>query len=102
MSTLNIVGIIFSLKFYASPNIIMVDFTRRMGWVGHRVRMGKVRNVYKTSVCKTGGKRSIGRSSYRWENNIGIDLTEIRREVVNQDRIRWTALVNIVVNILGP
>jgi hypothetical protein len=34
-------------------------------------------------VRKLEGKRPYGRPRYRWENNIGMDLREIEREVVD-------------------
>jgi hypothetical protein len=35
---------------YSSPNIIRIMKGRRMRWVGHVVRMGEKRNVYRLLV----------------------------------------------------
>jgi hypothetical protein len=50
-------------------------------------------------VGKPEGKRSFGRLRSRWEDNIGMDLREIKLRNVNwlylaQDRDQWRALVN--------
>jgi hypothetical protein len=39
-----------------------------------------VRSVYKILVGKPKGKRPLGRPSYRWMNNIKLDLKEIGYE----------------------
>jgi len=49
----------------------------------------------------------IGRPRHRWEFNVRIDLREIGWEVVDwihvaQDRDRWRALVNTVMNFRVP
>jgi hypothetical protein len=36
-----------------------------------------MRNKYKISVGKPEGKRPLGRSRHRWEDNIKMDLKEI-------------------------
>jgi hypothetical protein len=40
-------------------------------------RHGEVRNVYKMLVEKNEGRRQLGRSSRRWEENIKLDVREI-------------------------
>jgi hypothetical protein len=40
--------------------------------------MGAIRNANRVLVRKPKGKRSPGRSRYRWEDNIEIDLKERR------------------------
>jgi hypothetical protein len=37
--------------------------------------MGEMRNMGRILVGKTDGRRSLGRPSHRWENNIRMDLT---------------------------
>jgi hypothetical protein len=39
--------------------------------------MGKKRGAYKVLVEKTEGKRPLGRSRGRWEDNIKMDLLEV-------------------------
>ena len=63
--------------------------------------MGERRGVYRVSVGKPEGKRSLGRPRHRWEDNIKMDLQEVGCGGMDwielaQDRDRWRALVNVV------
>jgi len=49
-----------------------------MRWAGHVVRMGEGRGVYRVLVGKPQGRRPMGRSRRRWEDNIRMDLREVR------------------------
>jgi hypothetical protein len=69
--------------------------------------MGEKRNVYRLLVGKPEGKRPLGRPRRRWIDDIKKDLLEIGLSVVDwigvsQDRYRWRALVNSVVNLRVP
>jgi hypothetical protein len=69
--------------------------------------MGEKRNVYRLLVGKQQGKRPLGRPRRRWIDNIKMCLLEIGVSVVDwiglaQDRYRWTALVNAVMNLRVP
>jgi hypothetical protein len=69
--------------------------------------MGEKRNVYRLLVGKPEGKRPLGRPRRRWTDNIKMDLLEIELGVVDwislaQDRYRWRALVNAVMNLRVP
>ena len=55
-----------------------VKVPRRMRWAEHVARMGERRGVYRVLVGKPGGKRPFGIPRRRWEDNIGIDLQEVR------------------------
>ena len=73
-------------------------------WVGHVARMGRMRGVYRVLVGKPEGKRPLGRARRRWEDNIKMDLQEVGCGAVDwielaQDRDRWRALVNAVMNL---
>jgi hypothetical protein len=66
--------------------------------------MREKRNVYRLLVGKPEGKRPLGRPRCMWIDNIKMELLEIRLSVVDwiglaQDRYRWRALVNSVVNL---
>jgi hypothetical protein len=69
--------------------------------------MGEKRNVYRLLVGNPEGKRPLERPRRRWIDNIKMDLLEIRLSVVDwiglvQDRYRWRALVNSVMNLGVP
>jgi hypothetical protein len=69
--------------------------------------MGERRGVYIALVGKTKGKRQLGRPRCRWEDNIKLDLLEVgclRMEWIDlaQDKGRWRALVNAVMNLRVP
>jgi hypothetical protein len=58
-------------------------------------------------VEKPKGKRPLRRPRRRWEDNIKIDLQEVGCCIVDlielaQDRERWLALVNAVMNLRVP
>jgi len=62
---------------YCSTNIIRVVKSRRMRWTGHVARTGERRAVHRVVVGKPEGKRPLGRSWNRWEDNIKLDLQEL-------------------------
>jgi hypothetical protein len=69
--------------------------------------MGEKRNVYRLLVGKPEGKRPLGRPRLRWIDNIKMDLLEIGVSDVDwiglaQDRYKWRALVNSVMNFRVP
>ena len=92
---------------YPLPNIVRVVKSRRMRWAGHMAHMGKDRGVHRVLVGKPGGKRTLGRSRRRWEDNIKMDLQEVgggRGDWMElaQDRDRWQALVGTVRDFQVP
>ena len=54
---------------YCSPNIVWVIKSRRMGWAGHVACMGERRGIYRVLVGTPEGKRPLGRTRHRWEDN---------------------------------
>jgi hypothetical protein len=92
---------------YSSLNIVRVVKSRRMRWAGHVARMGEGRGVYRVLVGRPEGKRPLGRPRCRWEDNIKMELTEIDIDGANwihlaQNRVRWWAFVNTVMNLHFP
>jgi len=89
---------------YSLPNIVRVVKSRRMRWAGHVARMGEGTGVHRVLVGKPEGKRPLGSSRRRWEDNIRMDLQEVRGSCgdwmeLSQDRDRWQALVGTVRNL---
>jgi hypothetical protein len=69
--------------------------------------MGEKRTAYRLLVGKPEGKRPLGRPRCRWVDNIKMDLLETGWDSVEwidlaQDRDRWRALVNAVMNLRVP
>jgi hypothetical protein len=69
--------------------------------------MGEGRGVYRSLVGRPEGKRLLGRSKCRWEDNIKLDLGDIGISGVNwiqlaQDRVQWWDFVNMVMNLQVP
>ena len=67
------------------------------------MRMGDSRGVQRVLVGKTEGKRPLGRPRRRREANIKVDPQEMGCEGLHwidlaQERDRWRALVNVVMN----
>ena len=68
--------------------------------------MGR-RGICRVLVAKPEGKRPLGRARLRWEDNIKMDLQEVGCGVMDwiklgEDRDRWRALVNAVINLRVP
>ena len=91
---------------YSLPNIVRVVKSRRMRWAGHVVCMGEGRGVHRVLVGKPEGKRPLGKPRRRWEDNIKMDLWEVGGGgdwiELAQNRDRWRALVNTVMNFRVP
>jgi hypothetical protein len=69
--------------------------------------MGEKRNAYRLLVGKPEGKRPLGRPRRRWVDNIRMDHGEVGGSDMDwigltQDRNRWRALANSVLNFWVP
>jgi hypothetical protein len=63
---------------FSSPNISRVIKSRRMWWAGHVAHIGERKGVYRVLDGKYEGKKPLSRPRSRWEDNIQMDLREIR------------------------
>jgi hypothetical protein len=69
--------------------------------------MGEKRTAYRILVGKPERKTPLGRTRRRWVDSIKMDLREIGWDDMDwidlaQDRNRWRALVNTVINFQVP
>ena len=74
---------------------------------GTRRTYGGEESAYRILGGKLEEKRTLGRPRRRWEDNIKIDLQEVECDSMDwidaaQDRDRWRALVNSVMNLRVP
>jgi hypothetical protein len=69
--------------------------------------MGEKRNAYRLLVGKPEEKRPLGRPRRRWVDKTRMDLGDVGLGDVDwiglaQDRNRWRALMNSVLNLRVP
>jgi hypothetical protein len=75
--------------------------------------MEEKRDVYRLLIGKPEGNRPLGRPRRRWVNNnnnnnnnkmdlVEIGMRELHLTGLSQDRYRWRALVNSVMNLRVP
>ena len=94
-------------SLYSSSDIVWVIKSRRTRWTGHVAHMGDTTGIFRVLVGKPEGKRPLGRPRRRWEDNIKMDIQEVGCVGMDwislaQDRDRWQALVNAVMNLRVP
>jgi hypothetical protein len=74
-----------------------------MRWAGHVARVGETTGEYRILVGRLEGRRPLGRPRCRWEDNIKMAVQEVGWNMdwieLAQDRDRWRALVNAVMNL---
>jgi hypothetical protein len=69
--------------------------------------MGDRKGAYRVLAERPDGKRPLGRPRHRWDDNIKMDFEEVGWGGMDwidlaQDRDRWRALVNVVMNLWVP
>jgi len=69
--------------------------------------MVDTRSLYRVLVAKPDGKRPLGKSRHRWEDDMKVDLQELGLGGIDwidlaQDREKWRTLVNAVTNLRVP
>ena len=102
-------GIIHNEEFndlYYSPSFVRV-IKSRMRWTRHVARMGERKYAYGVLVEGIEGRNPLGRPRHRWDDNIKLDLQEVECVGMDwnglaQDRDRWRAVVNAVMNLRVP
>ena len=78
-----------------------------MRWAGLVARKVERRGVSTVLMGKPEGKRPLGKVRRRWEDNIKMDFQEVGCGGMDwielaQDRDRWRALVNAIMNLRVP
>jgi hypothetical protein len=68
--------------------------------------MGEKRGAYRILVGISEGRRPLGRARRRWEDSIKMDVQDVGWGMdwieLAQDRDRWRAVVNAVMNLRVP
>jgi len=86
-----------------SQDIYSGDHIEKNGMGGACLTCGGEKTCIQVLVGKPKGKRQLGRPRCRWEVNIKMDLQEVEWGMdwidLAQDRDRWQALVNAVMNL---
>jgi hypothetical protein len=81
--------------------------SKRIRRAGHVARLRERRSLYCVLVGTPKGKRRLGRHRHRWEDNFKMDPQDVGcggMDWINlaEDRDRWLALVNAVMNLRLP
>ena len=89
---------------YRIPNRVITF--RKLRWPGHVAKIEEGMIAFKILTGKPTGKKPLGRTRYRWEDNIRMDLKEMGVSMRNwidlaQNRDYWRAFVNVALKPLA-
>jgi hypothetical protein len=92
---------------YSSSTIVRVMTLRKMRWAGYVASMGDRKDAYRLLVGRPDGRTPLVRPRRRWQDNIKTYVQEeewidMERIDLAQDRDRWRAILNVVINFRGP
>jgi predicted small integral membrane protein len=80
----------------------LVIKSKRMRWEGHVARMVEKRNAYRLLVVKLEGERPVGKPRRTWLDLLEVGWGDVDWIGLAQDRDRWRAVVNSVLNLRVP
>jgi hypothetical protein len=81
---------------YKYQDIVSVIKVRRLGWLGHIIRMNEPRTVKKIFEEKLGGRRGRGRPRLRWIDDVEDDLRNMgikRWRIKMLERVEWASII---------
>jgi hypothetical protein len=87
---------------YYSLSIIRIIKSRTMRLAGHIARIGEKTNACDLLMGRPEGNRPLGRPRHRWVYNTGeLGWGDVDLIGLANNRNRWRALVNSVLNLLA-
>ena len=93
-------------NLYSAPDVMRVTKSR-IWWMKHMARIRDTRDAYRVLTGKPEGSRPFERPRHRWKDNIKMEFQVVGWRGMDhidlvQDRDRWWALLNVVMNLQVP